>query len=136
MDISWSNPLIVILWIFGWAAFVLAIIYMTHRKRQKTLDLIHKERLAAIEKGIPISEWPDYDINGKGSGRSSLFAPEESNPRGALGAGAILIMIGVGISAAFYLWRGMRILWPVGLIIVFTGIGVVLSYFLTREKKS
>ncbi|MDI6697483.1 MAG: DUF6249 domain-containing protein [Candidatus Saccharicenans sp.] len=129
-NLSWSNPLIVILWVFGWAAFVLIIIWINQRKRQKVLDLIHKERLAAIEKGLPYPEWPDYHINGEGK--------NQENPKGTLGAGIILAMIGIGMTLMFYLWPSLRILWPVGLVIVFTGLGVMISFFVTRgkEKKS
>jgi hypothetical protein len=127
MEISWSNPLIVILWVFGWAAFALIIILINHRKKQKVLELIHKERMAAIEKGLPYPEWPELEVNGEVKGKE--------NPRGSLGAGIILMMIGVGISLTFYLWSAVRVVWPVGLIIVFTGIGVIISYFLTREKE-
>jgi len=127
MEISWSNPLIVILWVFGWAAFALIIILINHKKKQKVLDMIHKERMAAIEKGLPYPEWPEYDVNGE------IKAKE--NPKGSLGAGVILIMIGVGISLTFYLWPELRIVWPVGLIIIFTGLGVIISYFLTRDKE-
>ncbi len=126
MEISWSNPLIVILWVFGWAAFALIIIIINHRKKQKILELIHKERMAAIEKGVPYPEWPEYRANGE--------SREKENPRSSLGAGVILMMIGAGISLTFYLWPELRVVWPVGLIIIFTGIGVVISYFLTQSK--
>lgn len=124
--LSWSNPLIVILWVFGWAAFALIMIWINHRKKQKLLDLIHKERMAAIEKGLPYPEWPDYYINEEGKGRE--------NPRNALGAGIILTMIGLGMTLMFWMWPAVRVVWPVGLVIVFTGLGVIISYFITREK--
>jgi hypothetical protein len=133
---NWSDPIFPIFWVFGWAAFVLIIIYMKNRKRQKSLELIHKERMAAMEKGIPMPEWPDYDINGKGAIFEDLRSERGRNPKGALGAGAILIMIGAGMCLAFYMWREMRQIWPIGLIVVFTGIGVLLSYVLTRDKKA
>jgi hypothetical protein len=133
---NWSDPIFPIFWVFGWAAFVLIILYMKNKKRQKTLELIHKERMAALEKGIPMPEWPDYAINGKGALCEDLRSEGSQNPKGALGAGAILIMIGAGICLAFYLWPALRQVWPVGLIVVFTGIGVLLSHFLTRDKKA
>jgi len=133
---NWSDPIFPIFWVFGWAAFVLIILYMKNKKRQKTLELIHKERMAAMEKGIPMPEWPDYDINGKGSMFEDLRSERCDNPKGALGAGAILIMVGAGMCLAFYLWPAVRQIWPIGLIVVFTGVGVLLSYLLTRDKKA
>jgi len=81
-------------------------------------------------------EWPDYAINGKGALCEDLRSEKDDNPKGALGAGAILIMIGAGMCLAFYLWPAVRQVWPIGLIVVFTGIGVLLSYLLTRDKKA
>ena len=133
---NWSDPIFPIFWVFGWAAFVLIILYMRNKKRQKALELIHKERMAAMEKGIPMPEWPDYAINGKGALSEDLMCEKGDNPKGALGAGAILIMIGAGMCLAFYLWPAVRQVWPIGLIVVFTGIGVLLSYFLTRDRKA
>ena len=130
------NPILLMLWVFGWAAFVLIILYMRHRKRQKTIEFIHKERMTAMEKGIPMPEWPDYSINGKGRLLEDLRCEGDKNPKGALGAGIILTMIGAGICAAFYLWPPLRQLWPLGLIVIFTGIGVFLSYLLTKDKKA
>lgn len=133
---NWSDPIFAIFWVFGWAAFVLIILYMKNKKRQRTLELIHKERMAAMEKGIPMPEWPDYDINGKGALWEDLRGEKDDNPKGALGAGAILIMVGAGMCLAFYLWPAVRQVWPIGLIVVFTGVGVLLSYLLTRDKKA
>lgn len=133
---NWSDPIFPIFWVFGWAAFVLIILYMRNKKRQKALELIHKERMAAMEKGIPMPEWPDYAINGKGALSEDLGCEKDNNPKGALGAGAILIMIGAGMCLAFYLWPAVRQIWPIGLIVVFTGIGVLLSYLLTKDKKA
>jgi hypothetical protein len=37
--------------IVGW-------LYVTHRSRQKRMEIIHQERMAAMEKGIPLPEFP------------------------------------------------------------------------------
>jgi hypothetical protein len=133
--LDWSSPIFPFFWVFGWAAFVLIILYMKHRKRRQTIELIHKERMAAMEKGIPMPEWPDYDVNGKAAVCEDIRGDRKENPKGALGAGAILMMVGAGMCLAFYLWPAVRQIWPIGLIVVFTGVGVMLSYLLTKEKK-
>lgn len=33
-------------------------VHIVHRSRQKQLEIIHQERLAAMEKGIPLPEFP------------------------------------------------------------------------------
>ena len=39
------------------AAFV-GYFYMKHRERQRRLELIHQERLVAMDKGVPLPEIP------------------------------------------------------------------------------
>jgi len=132
------DALVILTWVFGWAIIILIFIYMRNRRRHKTLELIHKERLAAMEKGIPIPEWPDYDINGKSTLIEGLRGRRSQNPKAYLGAGALLVMIGAGICLAFYLAgvADLRLLWPLGLIVVFIGIGLFIYYFLTKEGKA
>jgi hypothetical protein len=132
------DALLILTWVFGWAIIILIFMYLRNKKRQKTLELIHKERLAAMAKGIPMPEWPDYDVNGKGILAEGLRGGRSQNPKAPLGAGAILVMIGAGICLAFYLVgiAGLRPLWPLGLIVVFTGIGLFIHYFLTKGGKA
>jgi hypothetical protein len=132
------DALLALTWVFGWAIIILIFMYLRNKKRQKTLELIHKERLAAMEKGIPMPEWPDYDVNGKGILAESLRSGRSQNPKAFLGAGSILVMIGAGICLAFYLAGvpDLRAVWPVGLIVVFTGIGLFIHYFLTKGGKA
>ncbi len=40
------------------AGGIVAYLYMQHQARQKKLDIIHQERMAAMEKGIPLPEFP------------------------------------------------------------------------------
>src|SRR5580692_3458725 len=42
----------------GVAAVIICYLYFTHQSRQKRLEIIHQERLAAMEKGIPLPEFP------------------------------------------------------------------------------
>jgi len=132
------EALLVLTWVFGWAIIILVFIFLRNKKRQKTLELIHKERLAAMEKGIPMPEWPDYDINGKSSLIENIKELRSRDPKTHLGVGALLVMIGAGICLAFYLAgiTGLRAVWPLGLIVVFVGIGQFIYYFLTKEGKA
>jgi len=40
------------------AAGVVGYAYVSHRSRQKRLEIVHQERLVAMEKGIPLPEFP------------------------------------------------------------------------------
>jgi hypothetical protein len=120
-------------WVFGWAVFVLVVIFLRNRKRQKIMELIHKERLAAMEKGIPPPEWPDYSGKGlPGEGMNGGWIP---SARSHLGTGGLLFMLGIGTCVAFLLLPESDVnqFWPVGLILVFLGLGYGLRYLLTKN---
>ena len=38
------------------AAIAIAYLYFKHRERQRRLEVIHQERVAAMDKGIPLPE--------------------------------------------------------------------------------
>ena len=40
------------------AAAFIAYLYFRHQERQHRLEIVHQERLAAMEKGIPLPELP------------------------------------------------------------------------------
>src|SRR5271154_3913192 len=40
------------------AAGIVGYVYIKHQTRSKRLEIIHQERLAAMEKGIPLPEFP------------------------------------------------------------------------------
>ena len=37
---------------------IVGYLYVTHRTRQKRIEIVHRERMAAMEKGIPLPEFP------------------------------------------------------------------------------
>lgn len=123
-----------LIWVFGWLAVLLAIWYVRGQRRQRRLELIHAERMAAIAKGIPLPEMPDYEglahrSRFHGSGEPPL------DPRWPLGVGTVVAMLGLGLCTALYLSGDEyhNQIWPFGLIGVFLGVGLMLHYFLTRR---
>ena len=40
------------------AGGIVGYLYMKHQSRQKRIEIIHQERMAAMEKGIPLPELP------------------------------------------------------------------------------
>src|SRR5262245_30198110 len=47
-----------VVWVFGWVLLLLAAWHLKGLRRQKKLELIHRERMMAMEKGIPLPELP------------------------------------------------------------------------------
>ncbi len=131
---SLEGPLLGLTWVALWAAFVLVIIYMKNRKRQKYMDLIHKERMAALEKEVPPPEWPDY----AGKGNDGAGAAWGAGLRAQLGTGGLLFMLGIGTCVAFAIIpdEEIRQMWPLGLVLIFLGLGYGLRYLLTKGPKS
>jgi len=43
---------------FALVAGIVGYLYVKHLDRQKRLEVIHQERMAAMEKGIPLPEFP------------------------------------------------------------------------------
>lgn len=118
------------IWVFGWAI----IMYLFHRdatrRRLHKQELIHKERLHAIDKGVAYPELPPYDGE-----EAAEPLPHPKPPGWCLGTGAVLVMGGVGVVAALLLMKDHN--WPLGLIPGFLGVGLWLNYWLTRagERK-
>ncbi len=126
--------LFTLFWVFGWVLLLILIWHLKGRRREKRMEMIHKERMMAMEKGIPLPELPDI---AEPSGRSTVAEAVGAfriNPRWPLGLGAVFVMVGAGTSLALWLVpdRDPHNAWPVGLIAVFFGIGLFLHYFLTR----
>lgn len=116
------------------AAFYLIIRHQNLQRYRIRLEMIQKERLVAMEKGIPMPELPDYDDSLHHSALASLATHIRVNPRWPLGVGAILIFGGIGTAVAMrlseeaYHYR----VWSMGLIPIFVGFGLFAHYGLTR----
>ena len=116
------------------ATFYLIIRHQNLQRYRIRLELIQKERLIAMEKGIPMPELPDYD--GRPSAVTSLAAQLRLNPRWPLGLGAILVFGGIGTTIALRLSQEAyhyRV-WSMGLIPIFVGFGLFAHYALTRAN--
>jgi hypothetical protein len=122
-------------WVFGWAALLVIVWYIRGLRRQRRMELVHEERMAAMQKGVPLPELPDYTEE-----QRSLLADAVTslrlNPRWPLGVGALSILLGVGTSLALRLSGDdyHRQIWSSGLIGVFFGLGLILHYLLTRPR--
>lgn len=117
-----------LLWIFGWGLLVLVVWLVRTWRKQRRLEMIHAERMAALERGVPLPELPDYGESPRPHSDGNV------NPRWPLGVGAVFIMLGIGFCLALRLSGDHyhQQIWPIGLIGVFLGVGLMLHYFLMR----
>lgn len=114
------------------AATVYLIVRHQNLQRYRIrLELIQKERLAAMEKGVPMPELPDYD---DARLRLPFLSNFRLNPKWPLGLGAILILGGIGVTIALYLSgeKDQHAVWSMGIVPIFVGFGLFLHYRLTR----
>ncbi len=107
------------------AAFV-AWLYFRHIERQRRLEIVHQERLVAMEKGIPLPELP----------LDPPRVPAPPDPRAPLIHGIVWAALGVGGVAALRLIGQPNgpALWPLPLPLVLLGIGLMLYYALASER--
>jgi hypothetical protein len=125
-----------LVWIFGWVAVWLWVQRTREDRKLKLREMLNRERLAAIEKGVPLPEIPPLDQD------PIWLSPEAERVRTrwlrrvALLVGLLAITGGVGMCAAFY-WapdRGFHGMWTLGLIPLMAGVGLLLFCGLARME--
>ena len=123
-------------WVFACAAVLIVIWHLRSKRRLEKLGLIHAERMKAMEKGVPLPEFPELNEEAKMQQFDKIFTPPKLNPRWPIGVGALVAMAGLGFLAAAMLSGDseMAKTWSMGLIPIFIGFGLVLYYLLTRQS--
>ena len=108
------------------AAFV-AYLYFRQIGRQRRLELVHQERLAAMEKGIPLPEFPldPPKVRTPPDPRAPLM---HGIAWTALGGGGMLALLLIGPQP------NAPLLWPLPLPLALLGIGLILYYALASER--
>jgi hypothetical protein len=122
-----------LIWVFGWVILLLVAWQLRASRRERRQERLHKERMVAMEKGIPLPELPLEDEPGRRPLLTELVGSIRINPRWPLGVGAVFVMLGLGVSTALSLAHETG--WPLGLIAVFFGVGLMLHYALTRPSE-
>jgi hypothetical protein len=109
------------------AATAIAYMYFKHRGRQDRLEVIHQERMAAMDKGIPLPELPIDPPS----------VPKAPDPRATLIHGLVWTTLGVGAMAALLVVGRIGDappLWPLPLPITLLGVGLILYYALASPR--
>ena len=109
------------------AMALVAYLYFKHVERRQRVEIIHQERLAAMEKGIPLPELPLDPPRG----------PMPADPRAPLLHGMVWLALGGGSLVALRLIEpslGGASLWPLPLPLVAIGLGLILYYALASDR--
>src|SRR5262249_31836388 len=117
--------------IIGFGIFVILGLANSREKRRR-IELIHQERMAALEKGIPLPEWPELDSPNPWN-RPKV---QKSHPDAALIWGIILLSAGAGGMGALALSRVLWLheYWSTPLPLALAGFGLLLYHLLARRR--
>lgn len=106
------------------AAAVIAFFYFRYMEARRRLEIVHQERMVAMEKGIPLPELP-LDSQTKKPG----------DPRAPLLHGVVWTALGFGGVIALFLIPNGVPLWPLPLPLMFLGVGLMLYYALASKHR-
>ncbi len=121
------------IWAFGWALIFYLFFREKTKRRLHVFDLIHKERMQAIEKGLPYPELPPYAVEDEE--HHGRFTAKPISARKVAGLAAVVILGGAGTLVALIIAQNpdIRNLWSMGLIPIFLGVGLLLYAWINRN---
>jgi hypothetical protein len=110
------------------AGALVAYLYFKHVERRRRLEIVHAERLAAMDKGIPLPELP----------LDPPRTPNPPDPRAILIHGIVWTAFGLGGIGALLVMGGRSpagpTIWPLPLPLAFLGVGLMLYYALASDR--
>ncbi len=107
------------------AAGIVGYVQVTHQSRRKRLEMIHQERLAAMEKGIPLPEFPlEQDRETRGPDPTVLPI---------LGIVLLSLSVGTMIVLSRTLQAAEHGFWVAPLPFAFLGMGFLAFHFSNRD---
>jgi hypothetical protein len=110
------------------AAGVVGYLYVKHQSQQKKIEIIHKERMAAMEKGIPLPEFPFEPSR----------EPHQSDPDNVIPIlGTVLFSLSIGTMIVLFLTLSApsRSFWISPLPFTFLGVGLIAFHLLKNESR-
>ena len=114
-------------------AFVWGMRYLWMKRADRDREMLHRERMLALEKGVPLPELPAPEANG-----SAIPRYPNALPNAALGCGLLLFSLGLGVISALQIVtirdpETPANVWAFGLIPTFLGFGCLIYYWLIRR---
>ena len=133
--IAWTILAAVI--IAAWAVLLLVSHHSRTQAANRAREMLHRERLAAIERGLPPPELTgdEWESAAPLIDDSTAALLRRALPRFFLAVGLLSVFIGLGAIAAFGMApdEELRKIWSVGLLPLLFGVGCLLYFLLTRR---
>ena len=107
------------------------------KTRLRENEIIHRERIEAMQKGLTVPPAPELPSVYSGSAVAGPSTPAIDWVRVvSLALGFFFLLTGIGMCSAFLISQDFREIWSIGLIPAMAGIGFLLFYSLSRGFKS
>jgi len=125
-----------VVFIFGLIGFGLVKKLLSDNERLKMREMIHRERMAAIEKNLPIDDLHLEDEMLPQVDTANRTDPIVWMRLTALCLGLAFFFGGLGMSLAFRIApdNSFNEMWSIGLLPAMVGFGLLLFYFMTAGK--
>lgn len=125
-------------WVFGWALVWLLVHLQRQRTRLRLREMAHRERLAALERQVPLPELPELDEDRALSPWTDPKAQPVLLARLALGLGLLGLFVGIGFRLGSWLSGDpdQHATWSLGLIPAMGGVGLLLYWLLLGRSAS
>jgi len=108
------------------AGGIVGYLYIKHQTRQKKLGIIHQERMAAMDKGIPLPEFPLEPTRER---------PPDPRVLPILGTVLLTLSLGTMIVLFLTLDSESHAFWISPLPLTFLGAGLIAFHFLKSEPR-
>lgn len=109
------------------AGGIVAYLHLRNKSRQHRMEIIHRERMAAMEKGIPLPELP-FDPEQRQDPSGELVVPILGIVLFCLSAGAMIALRSILPAAEASMWIAP-------LPFAFLGVGLMAFHFLKGETR-
>lgn len=136
--IAWTILAAVV--IAAWAILLLVNHHSRTQAVNRAREMLHRERLAAIERDLPPPELTgdEWEAATPMIDDSTSALLRRAIPRFFLAVGVLSVFIGLGAVAAFGLApdEELQKIWSVGLLPLLFGVGCLLYFLLTRRDST
>lgn len=124
------------------AAYLISVLasYLRNKNKIRQQEMVHQERLTAIEKGTPLPEW-DKDMLSEDKPMPAYLQTPGQQFRWfryvSLCVGLFLCLGGLGMFWAFAISDDNELveIASLGIIPMMAGVGLLLFYFLTKKER-